>query len=342
MPPAPSPAAAFAGFEAREVPTSRGTVHAMVGGSGPPLLLLHGYPQSHLMWHATAPALAEAHTVVAADLAGYGASLRPQPAGDHFPHSKRALAQDQVEVMAALGFDRFAVAGHDRGGRVAYRWRWTTPSGSSGWRSSTSSPRVRSGDARTATSRGATGTGRSSRCPRRFPSASSRATPGLLDLHVRDGMGLGREPGRYPDEVLAAYRSALDDPGRLEGMCEDYRAGATVDPALDDADVQAGREITCPVLVLWAGRGGLPRFYPDVLDVWRPWAPDVRGGRSTRRTSSPRTAPRRPPPSCWGSSPGAEVAGAPQRVPLRTPGHAVPRPHVPVCFREGEAIDAKL
>ena len=116
----PSAAAGlFAGFEARDVPTSRGTVHAMVGGSGPPLLLLHGYPQSHLMWHAAAPLLAERHTVVAADLTGYGASFRPAPAPDHAPHSKRALALDQVQ--ATLGFDRFAVAGHDRGGRVAYR-----------------------------------------------------------------------------------------------------------------------------------------------------------------------------------------------------------------------------
>jgi haloacetate dehalogenase len=111
----------FAGFEARDLPTPRGAVHAMVGGSGPPLLLLHGYPQSHLMWHAAAPLLADHHTVVASDLAGYGASFRPPPTPDHTPHSKRVMAVDQLEAMAALGFERFAVAGHDRGGRVAYR-----------------------------------------------------------------------------------------------------------------------------------------------------------------------------------------------------------------------------
>src|SRR3954447_18599367 len=111
-------ASIFAGFETRELPTSRGPVHAMVGGAGPPLLLLHGYPQSRLMWHAAAPLLAERHTVVAADLAGYGASFRPVPAAGHEPHSKRAMARDQVEAMAAAGFERFAVAGHDRGGRV--------------------------------------------------------------------------------------------------------------------------------------------------------------------------------------------------------------------------------
>jgi haloacetate dehalogenase len=90
-------------------------------------------------------------------------------------------------------------------------------------------------------------------------------------------MGLGAEPGRYPAEVLAAYRTLLDDPGTVEAMCEAYRAGASVDVAHDDADREAGRQIACPVLVLWAGRGGLPRFYRDALAVWRPWAPDVRG-----------------------------------------------------------------
>jgi haloacetate dehalogenase len=275
---APSPTAAFAGFEARQVPTSRGTVHAMVGGSGPPLLLLHGYPQSHLMWHAVAPLLAEAHTVVASDLAGYGASFRPAPAPDHVPHGKRALAQDQVEAMAALGFDRFAVAGHDRGGRVAYRMALDhpeqvqrlavidiVPTGEVWRRADRDFARGYWHWAFLA-------------LPAPLPERLIAGDPqAFWDLHVRDGMGLGREPGRYPEEILAAYRSALDDPAVLEGMCEDYRAGATVDPALDDADADAGRQIACPVLVLWAGRGGLPKFYPDVLDVWRPWAPDVRG-----------------------------------------------------------------
>ena len=99
----------------------------------------------------------------------------------------------------------------------------------------------------------------------------------FFDLHVRGGMGLGREPGRYPDDVMDVYRRALDDPGAVEAVCEDYRAGATVDAADDDADREAGRRIACRTLVLWSARGALPRFYADVLDVWRPWAPDVRG-----------------------------------------------------------------
>src|SRR5689334_17729762 len=111
----------FADFEVVDITTSRGSVRARVGGSGPPLLLLHGYPQTHLMWRAVAPLLAERHTIVASDLAGYGDSFRPPVSADHGPHGKRAMALDQVEAMAALGHERFAVAGHDRGGRVGYR-----------------------------------------------------------------------------------------------------------------------------------------------------------------------------------------------------------------------------
>jgi haloacetate dehalogenase len=242
------------------------------------MLLLHGYPQSSVMWHAVAPLLAERHTVVAADLAGYGRSFRPAPAPGHEPHGKRAMALDQVEAMAALGFDRFAVAGHDRGGRVAYRMALDhpervdrlavldiVPTGEV-WRRAD----------------GALARGywhwaflaQPAPLPERLIAGDPQA---FFDLHVRAGMGLGKEPGRYPPEILESYRRALDDPGAVEAVCEDYRAGATIDVEHDDADRDAGRRIACPVLVLWAGRGGLPRFYPDVLGVWRPWAPDVRG-----------------------------------------------------------------
>jgi haloacetate dehalogenase len=268
----------FAGFEPRELPTSRGTVHAMVGGSGPPLLLLHGYPQSHLMWHGLAPMLTGRHTVVASDLAGYGASFRPAPAPDHVPHSKRAMALDQVEAMAVLGFDRFAVAGHDRGGRVAYRMALDhpdrverlavldiVPTGEVWWRADRDFALGYWHWAFLA---------QPAPLPERLIGGDPQA---FFDLHVRAGIGLGAEPGRYPPEVIDAYRRALDDPGAVEAICEDYRAGASVDFALDDADRDAARRIACPVLVLWGARGALPRFYPDVLEVWRPWASDVRG-----------------------------------------------------------------
>jgi haloacetate dehalogenase len=268
----------FAGFEARDLPSARGTVRAMVGGSGPPLLLLHGYPQSHLMWHAVAPLLAARHTVVASDLAGYGDSFRPPPTPDHAAHGKRAMALDQVEAMAALGFERFAVAGHDRGGRVAYRMALDHPD------------RVQrlavldivpTGEVwRRADRAFARGywhwafLALPAPLPERLIGGDPQA---FFDLHVRAGMGLGAEPDRYPPEILDAYRRLLEDPGTVAAMCEDYRAGASVDIEYDDADRDAGRQIACAVLVLWAARGGLPRFYSDVLEVWRPWAPDVRG-----------------------------------------------------------------
>ena len=157
----------FEGFATHDLETTRGTIHARVGGDGPPLLVLHGYPQTHLMWHAAAPLLAERFTVVAADLSGYGDSFRPAPARDHAPHSKRALARDQVEAMAALGHERFAVAGHDRGGRVAYRMALDHPDRVSALRCWTSCPRRRSGAGRTLAWRSCTGTGASSPIPRR-------------------------------------------------------------------------------------------------------------------------------------------------------------------------------
>ena len=268
----------FPGFESRALPTSRGSVHALVGGSGPPLLLLHGYPQSHLMWHAAAPLLAERHTVVASDLAGYGASFRPAPAPDHAPHGKRAMARDQVEAMAALGFDRFAVAGHDRGGRVAYRMALDHPARVERLAVLDIVPTGevwRRADA--AFARGYWHWAFLS-LPAPLPERLIGGDPeAYFDLHVRAGLGLGAAPGRYPAEVMDAYRRWFDDPAAVEAMCEDYRAGATIDVAHDDADRAAGRRVGCPTLVLWSARGALPRFYDDVLGVWRPWAPDVRG-----------------------------------------------------------------
>jgi haloacetate dehalogenase len=269
---------AFPGFVAQDVETGRGTVRAVVGGSGPPVLLLHGYPQTHVMWRGVAPLLAERHTVVAADLAGYGASLRPAATADHAAHGKRAMALDQVQAMAALGFDRFAVAGHDRGGRVGYRMALDRPAAVERLAVLDIVPTGEVwGRADAAFARGYWHWGFLAQ-PAPLPERLIAGDPdAFFDAHVRGGMGLGRVAGRHPPEIIDGYRRLLDDPGAVEGMCEDYRAGATVDVADDDADRAAGRRIDCPVLVLWAAGGGLPRFYGDVLDVWRPWAPDVRG-----------------------------------------------------------------
>jgi haloacetate dehalogenase len=265
----------FDGFETRELATERGAIHARVGGDGPPLLLLHGYPQTHLMWHGAAAQLAERHTVVVADLSGYGESFRPPTADDHAPHSKRALALDQVQAMATLGHDRFAVAGHDRGGRVAYRMALDHPSTVTALAVLDIVPTAdvwARADDRPALFYWHWGLlAQPAPLPERLIAGDREV---FFDRHLAV-IGLGSDPERYPAEVMDAYRRQLTDIGAVHAICEDYRAGATIDRALDEAD--RGRHIECPVLCLWGTRGALPAFYGDVLEVWRPWAPQVTG-----------------------------------------------------------------
>jgi haloacetate dehalogenase len=270
----------FEGFAVRDLETPRGTVRARVGGSGPPLLLLHGYPETHLMWHAVAPRLTDRFTVVAADLPGYGDSFRPPVSEDHSSHSKRALAADLVAAMAGLGHDTFALAGHDRGGRVAYRMALDHPAVVTRLIVLDIVP-----------------TGEIwARADTRFALgywhwaflAQPAPLPERLISADPDGFWIAAErigikPGdaRYPDAVIAAYRAQLDDAGLVTAMCEDYRAGATVDRAHDDAETAT---IACPVRALWAGAGALPRFYDDPLDLWRAFAPEATG-RAVEDTS---------------------------------------------------------
>ena len=274
---APRALSLFEGFAEHWLLTDRGTVFALVGGAGPPLLLLHGYPQTHVMWHATAAMLAQHFTVVVADLPGYGASFRPVPAADHSPHSKRALAVDLVQAMTVLGHVRFSVAGHDRGGRVAYRMALDHPDRVAGVAVLDVVP---TGEvwARADASLALlywhwAFLAQPAPLPERLIAADPDA---FFDFHVRV-LGLGRDAHRYPPELMAGYRRLLDDPTVVEAMCEDYRAGATVDREHDDADVARHRRIECPLLALWSAAGALPRLYGDVLEVWRPWVDRVTG-----------------------------------------------------------------
>ena len=265
----------FDGFDTCSLDTERGTIHARVGGSGPPLLLLHGYPETHLMWHAAAPLLTDRFTVVATDLSGYGDSLRPIPAADHSPHSKRAMALDQIQAMASLGFQRFAVAGHDRGGRVAYRMALDHPARVAALAVLDIVPTAEvwaRADDRLALVYWHWGfLAQPPPLPERLIAGDPEA---YFEYHLRS-IGLDLEPGRYPETVIAAYRAQLRDASTLQAICEDYRAGATIDRQLDEAD--RGRLIECPVLALWGTRGALGLLYGDVLAVWRAWASDVRG-----------------------------------------------------------------
>jgi haloacetate dehalogenase len=266
----------FDGFVQHGLQTPRGRIFARVAGQGPPLLLLHGYPQTHVMWHTVADLLRERFTVVVADLPGYGASFRPVPAADHAPHSKRALAADLTEAMSLLGHEQFAVAGHDRGGRVAYRMALDHPGRVS---AAAVIDVVPTGDVwARADAQMALGywhwafLAQPAPLPERLIAADPAA---FFDFHVR-ALGLGRAPDRYPAELMAGYRALLDDVSTVQAICEDYRAGATVDRQHDDAD-RGVRKIECPLLALWSAGGALPRFYGDVLDVWRPWADDLTG-----------------------------------------------------------------
>ncbi|GAA3938592.1 alpha/beta fold hydrolase [Actinoplanes auranticolor] len=266
----------FDGFVQHGLQTARGRIFARVAGQGPPLLLLHGYPQTHVMWHTVADLLSDRFTVVVADLPGYGASFRPAPAADHAPHSKRALAADLVQAMGMLGHEQFAVAGHDRGGRVAYRMALDHPDRVS---AATVLDVVPTGDVwARADAQMALGywhwafLAQPSPLPERLITADPDA---FFDFHVR-ALGLGRAPDRYPADLMAGYRALLDDVSTVQAICEDYRAGATVDWQHDDAD-RGVRKIECPLLALWSADGALPRFYGDVLDIWRPWADDLSG-----------------------------------------------------------------
>jgi haloacetate dehalogenase len=257
----------FDGFSLSMIDTGEAVLRTRHGGSGPPLLLLHGHPQTHMMWHRVAPRLAEHFTVVAADLRGYGDSSKPPTTPDHAPYSKRAMARDQVALMRQLGFERFFVVGHDRGGRCAYRMALDHPT------------RVRklavldivpTGEAFRRADM-AFGLG----YWHWFFLAQPAPLPERLIGHDPDSyyFRTGRE--LFDPQALADYLRCCHDPATIHAMCEDYRAGATIDYQLDEAD-RGARRIACPVLALWGKRGQLEAWY-DVPAIWRDWADDVRG-----------------------------------------------------------------
>jgi haloacetate dehalogenase len=255
----------FGGFDLSTIDAGGAGIAIRVrhGGSGPPLLLLHGHPQTHAMWHLIAPRLAQDFTVVAADLRGYGDSAKPPTAPDHAPYSKRAMARDQVAVMRALGFERFHVAGHDRGGRVAYRMALDHPGRVLKLAVLDILPtweHFRRTDKAFALGYW-----------HWFFLAQPHDLPERLIASDPDAFYLRRGASMFAPEALAEYRRCFRDPATIHAMCEDYRAGATIDCAVDEADRAAGRRIACPVLALWGRRGFLHGHY-DVAAIWRDWA----------------------------------------------------------------------
>jgi haloacetate dehalogenase len=263
----------------RRVDVGPTTIHVESGGEGPPVLLLHGFPETHLMWRGVAALLAERFTVVCADLRGYGSSGCPASDDDHAPYSKRAMAADMVRVMAELGFDRFAVVGHDRGGRVAYRTALDHPGHVERLAVLDVVPIDVAWDR--ADDRLALGfwpwslLAQPAPLPEQLVGAAPQA---VIDTALSTEWGT--PAGVFDDEARAAYLAQLQDPRHLHAICEEYRAAAGIDREHDRADRASGRRIACPVLVLWSGTGPLGSWYDDVggpLALWRPIAPRVTG-----------------------------------------------------------------
>jgi haloacetate dehalogenase len=261
------------GFSSQDVQAGGVRIRAAVGGSGPPLLLLHGHPQTHLTWHKIAPRLAEQFTVVAADLRGYGDSAKPPGGAGHVSYSKRAMAEDQVELMRSLGFPRFMVVGHDRGGRVAHRMALDHAD---------AVERLAVLDiAPTATMYARTDKEFATRYfwwffliqPYDLPERLIAAEPEyFLRKHLE---GQVKTPGAVGEAVFQEYLRCYLDPATRHAICEDYRAAATIDLEHDAAD--AGRKIAAPLLALWGAKGTIGKLY-DVLATWREKAGDVDGG----------------------------------------------------------------
>lgn len=266
----------FPGFAAEGIATRHGRVFARVGGSGPPLLLLHGFPQTHAMWHLVAPRLASRFTLVAPDLPGYGESDMPQTDAEHMPYTKRAMAEAMVDVMDRLGHPRFALAGHDRGGRVAYRLALDQPARLT---------RLAVLDILPTFDYWA-------RLDREFGLriyhwmflAQPHPLPERLiasnpDEYFRWCLHQWCRPGSDPFDprAMEQYLRPLRDPARIRAVCEDYRAGAHADVDHDRADFDAGRMIQVPLLALW-GAAGIAPAASTPLDTWRKRATEVSGG----------------------------------------------------------------
>jgi haloacetate dehalogenase len=268
----------FLGFESHWIDTEAGRIFARSKGDGPPLVLLHGFPQTHACFHRIAPALAETHTVVCMDLRGYGWSSAPKGEPTHETYSKRAMGGDVVAVMEALGHVRFALAGHDRGARVGYRLALDQPGRIDRlalldilptfhvWR------QIKAGA-----------------FPARHWEFLARPEPepereiGKNPLPYFEGLlaqwSRGGTLDAFDPRAIAAYRQSCNEPSRIHAFCEDYRAGATIDIEQDEADLALYRTITCPTLLVWS-EFYLTRGTQAPLDVWREtFAPGITGGQ---------------------------------------------------------------
>ncbi len=266
----------FPGFTRTQVQTGGATINVVKGGQGAPLLLIHGAPQTHITWRLVAPQLAKNYTVIAPDLRGYGDSSKPADTPDHVNYTKRNMALDMVEVMKHFGFDHFPVVGQDRGGRVGHRLALDHPDKVSRLAVLDIVPthyhythvRIEFVQAyfhwfnylRPA--------------PQGWPNPAPNAAGPEMDLLAQAEAQKARVPSM--NEAQQEYYRATSNPANVHGMCEDYRASASLDLSYDEADIKAGKRIACPVLALWSTRGPIGRLF-DVMTIWKQYAGQVTG-----------------------------------------------------------------
>lgn len=259
-------------FTETKIKTSRAEIHLVHGGSGQPFLLLHGYPQTHAMWHEVAPRLAKSFHVICPDLRGYGDSAKPPSTADHSPYSKRAMAQDMVEVMAALGYPEFCVAGHDRGARVTHRLTLDYPEKVTKACVMDIAPTYHM--FKTVDQRFATAYYHWFFLiqPGGLPERMIGADPAY---YLKEKLKRWSAPGaEFADEAVAEYVRCFSQLETIHASCEDYRAAANIDLQHDEQDMD--KKVQCPLLVLWGAKGFVSRAY-DVLSVWRERAEYVEG-----------------------------------------------------------------
>lgn len=266
----------FEGFTLDLIELSQGRIRLRRGGSGPPLLLLHGNPQSHLMWHKVAPALARRFTVICPDLRGYGGSHKPPATPDHAPYAKRAMAAEMAELMSRLGHERFRVGSHDRGARVAHRLALDHPDRVEKLAVLDILPTLEHFERTDMAFAMAYYHWLWFAQPHPFPEELINVAPETWFFAQTSREPKGRD--FFHPEALADYLAAARNPDAIRGMCEDYRAAATIDLDHDRASRAAGEKVRCPMLVLWGAKGKIGRMY-DFLAIWRSYcAAAVSGG----------------------------------------------------------------
>jgi haloacetate dehalogenase len=272
--PAAFPRDLFPGFEHGVKTVNTVDIPYLIGGSGPPLLLLHGHPQTRVIWHKVAATLAKRFTVVATDLRGYGDSGKPPVSEHHIPYSKREMARDQLELMQALGFESFDVVGHDRGGRVSHRLAVDAPGAVKRLVVLDIAPTLAMYEQTNKEFASAYWHWFFLIQPTPFPETLLLADPLFYLTKVMGNRHAGLKP--FDPRAFAEYVRCVALPNAAQGMCEDYRAAATIDLQQDRADREIGRKVQCPMLVLWGKEGVIERCFNPILE-WRRVAADVQG-----------------------------------------------------------------